>query len=120
MAKGRRSRVSTAKRNSDLSNPTTLRARFLSAAIRKKLRHSKALSENTGQRRPQASAREAIGYSDTILALIRRVQWCKDVEKQLDSGTQFLHDHGHELSDEDREAFEQDLANLLDLYIQIC
>jgi hypothetical protein len=94
-----------------------LRARFLDVSIRRRLAQVRQLS--VPPPRPIAM-RGFTGGLFSVLAWLRRLEWCSQVEDALEDGTKFLSDNWDQLSPEERDGFEKELADLLDAYSEIC
>ena len=94
-----------------------LRARFLDVSMRRRLEQVRQLS--VPPPRPIAM-RGFTGGLFSVLDWLRRIEWCSQVEDALESGTKFLSDNWDVLSPEEREGFEKELADLLDVYSEIC
>jgi len=94
-----------------------LRARFLDVSMRRRLEQVRQLSAPPP--RPIAM-RGLTGGFFSVLAWLRRIVWCSQVEDALESGTKFLSDNWDKLSPEQRESYETELTDLLNVYSEIC
>ena len=109
--------MATGKDTTSKAGGAELRARFLEISVSKRLEHIRALS--VPPPRPIAM-RGLTGGVFSVLAWLRRIQWCSDAEDALESGTKVLADNWDALTAEQRASLEKELTELLDLYSECC
>ena len=111
----RKAASGAARRSSRRLDPDTFRARFLRIALRKRIEEGQEIAEIP----PDEPGSIFLSFRHVVTRL-RLYLWCRDVERILDSTSQFIRDYGKNLTAAEKDALEKSMAELLDAYAENC